>query len=547
MSFEDVFGTTAGFPKPGQRRHLTDRDSVPTLTIIYHPDFRRIGERAVLHDLMNGRAVDLSREQPRFEARSGREERPLADPYISREPLSLTPTADGGVCLDLGQSRTPVRVAGNPVNDLVDLSELALDEGVVIELSERVVLLLHHFLAPRVDDDDRLGLVGESQTMARVRSEIRRIADLDVPVLIRGETGTGKELVARAIHNHGPRARAAFVGVNMGAVQASLAGAELFGALKGSYTGSVGERKGYFRAAHKGSLFLDEIGETPTDVQVMLLRTLETGEVLPVGSQQAVSVDVRLIAATDADLEEHVTRGSFRGPLLHRLSSYEIWLPPLRKRRDDIGRLIRHFLLRELDRVEEGHRLELRNPLDQPWLPADMMAAFARHPWPGNVRQLQNAIRQLVIDNRGYRELQVGVKLQRLLDEAKGKPTLTSRVGDAGGEKAIEPEYEPPAQKPKRRGRRRKPADVGEEELLAALRKNRWELQATADQLAISRPSLYLLIKACDEARLAGDLSPEDIQAGFDACHGDLDAMVDRLEVSRNALRRRIKELGLVT
>src|SRR5262249_34932398 len=156
--------------------------------------------------------------------------------------------------------------------------------------------------------------------------------------------GTGKELVARAIHESGRRRGAVCLSVNMGAIPPSLATSELFGAVRGAYTGAVRDHLGYFQRAHGGTLFLDEIGETPPEVQVMLLRVLEPGEVQRVGSPQTQKVDVRLIAATDADLERALHEGRFRAPLLHRLSGYEIYIPPLRERRDDFGRLLFHFL-----------------------------------------------------------------------------------------------------------------------------------------------------------------------------------------------------------
>src|SRR5262249_37195786 len=150
------------------------------------------------------------------------------------------------------------------------------------------------------------------------RRAVQAVVDLHVPVLIRGETGTGKELVARAIHLHGPRRAKPFVSVNLGAIPRDLAAAELFGAQKGAFTGAVRDREGLFAAARGGTLFLDEVGEAPPEVQVMLLRVLETGEMTPVGGYSPVKTDVRLIAATDANLEEHIREGRFKAPLLHR-------------------------------------------------------------------------------------------------------------------------------------------------------------------------------------------------------------------------------------
>jgi two-component system nitrogen regulation response regulator GlnG len=165
------------------------------------------------------------------------------------------------------------------------------------------------------------------------RRPVRLGAPLAVPVLLQGETGTGKELAARSIHDQSTRAQGPFLAVNLGALPAPLAAAELFGARKGAYTGAVQDLPGWFGRADGGTLFLDEVGEAPLEVQVMLLRALETGEIVPVGSQTPRRVDVRVVSATDADLEAAVGRGAFRAPLLHRLAGYSIRLPPLRHRR----------------------------------------------------------------------------------------------------------------------------------------------------------------------------------------------------------------------
>ncbi|HRI66149.1 MAG TPA: sigma-54 factor interaction domain-containing protein, partial [Polyangium sp.] len=166
--------------------------------------------------------------------------------------------------------------------------------------------------------------------LKRVLSDIHNVADLELPVLLRGETGSGKELVAHAIHKASPRRDKPFVAVNLGAIVPSLAVAELFGAEKGAFTGSIKRQVGYFEQAHGGTLFLDEIGEAPVELQVALLRALETGEIQTVGAMQGRKVDVRVIAATDADLEDKVDMGAFRAPLLNRLAAFELWIAPLR-------------------------------------------------------------------------------------------------------------------------------------------------------------------------------------------------------------------------
>ena len=499
---------------------------IPGLTVLFHPDAGRIGERAPLFGLLDGRPQELSRSDPSFSA-SGKGN-PLGDPFLSRRPIQIVPGAERGSLRILrGDSGTRLAVEGEPVHEEREVSAAELDRGAVLLLANRVVLLLSR-LDPvaGILDLPRYGLVGESPPMIRLRQEIRRVADLDVPVLLRGETGTGKELAARALHEAGPRRRRAFLAVNMGAVPPTLAAAELFGAARGAFTGADQKRIGYFTRADGGTLFLDEIGETPAEVQVLLLRALDNREIQAVGGGDPQPVDVRLIAATDADLESAVAAGRFRAPLLHRLSGYEVFLPPLRDRREDFGRLFLHFLSQELEATGQTGRLTTA-PEARPWMPADLVARLAAYDWPGNVRQLRNVVRQLVIAGRDLPEVPVGPAIERLFQEAPSSSEVPRAT----------PQPSRPAW--------RRPEDVREDELLAALRANRWRLQPTAAQLGISRSSLYDRIDRSPGIRKAVDLSQEEIEAAHARCQGDLDAMVEELEVSKRGLQRRMKSLGI--
>jgi two-component system nitrogen regulation response regulator GlnG len=502
--------------------------AVPAHTRLHHPDLRRIGDRALLSELPLGREARLGRLEPELAAPNAAMGEPLSDRHISREPLRLRPTAQGGVVLAAGESRTRVLVDGSPLVGDFAISAVDLARGVVLELADRMVLLLHVLDHRTPSEGKRHGLVGDSGGVARVRFEIGGVADFDVPVLLRGETGTGKELAARALHEASRRHAGPFIAVNLGAIPPTLVASELFGAARGAYTGSVQPQEGYFRKAHGGTLLLDEVGEATPEVQVMLLRTLETGEVHPVGTQSPQRVDVRVLAATDADLEARVAAGEFRAPLLHRLAGYEIWLPPLRERRDDIGRLLLHFLRRELAALGEAGRLEPGAP---PWLPPGVVARLARYDWPGNVRQLRNVVRQIAIGSRGQPRAEIGPAVERLLREPASR-----RVEEAEAPRG------PAAASPERR----RPSEVSEEELIAALRASRWDLQAASEQLHISRPSLYALVEANPRLRKAGDLSTAEIAHCWEEVGGDIEAMVDRLQVSRKALSRRLRELKLI-
>ncbi len=334
--------------------------------------------------------------------------------------------------------------------------------------------------------------------------------------------------------------------LNLGAVPSQLAASELFGAAKGSFTGAAGS-VGHFQRAHDGTLFLDEIGEAPPEVQVLLLRVLESGEIQKVGGGDPIQVDVRLIAATDADLEAAIDDGRFRAPLLHRLAGYTVHIPPLRERRDDIGRLLYHFLREELIQLGEEDRLNTPDREAEPWLPASIVARLARHSWPGNVRQLRNIVRQMAIASRGATNLVVPDEVDRLLRQTADPVDPADPVELQATDSPSHPgaaDSPPPPAKPKRSYR--KPSDVREEELLGALRANRWELKATAATLGISRPSLYTLIDKHPGIRKASELEEEEI-VQITAAHEDsLASAAAVLEVSESGLRQRMRELGLL-
>jgi two-component system response regulator HydG len=234
-------------------------------------------------------------------------------------------------------------------------------------------------------------VVGRSAAMRQVAELVERVADADVPVLLLGETGTGKGLVARAIHAHGSRAGAAFVSVNCAAIPEALLESELFGHAKGAFTGATSARGGLFAEADGGTLFLDEIGEMSAALQAKLLHVLESGTMRAVGEAKERPIDVRVLAATHRDLRARVATGEFREDLLYRLEVISIDLPPLRLRRDDLPELIQHFLAR----AKEKHRASVVERLSPPAL--DVMLGYA---WPGNVRELEHVIERAVLLGR---------------------------------------------------------------------------------------------------------------------------------------------------
>ena len=234
-------------------------------------------------------------------------------------------------------------------------------------------------------------IVGESAALRRVLKEVETVAPTDSTVLIRGETGTGKELIARALHELSPRRERTFVKINCAAIPTGLLESELFGHEKGAFTGAIMQKIGRFELAHEGTLFLDEVGDIPPELQPKLLRVLQEQEFERLGSTRTVRVDVRLVAATNRDLAQMAANGQFRNDLYYRLNVFPVVLPPLRERRDDIPRLVRHFAQKVARRM--GRRIET--------IPAEAMDALVQYPWPGNIRELENVIERAVILSPG--------------------------------------------------------------------------------------------------------------------------------------------------
>jgi two-component system response regulator AtoC len=231
------------------------------------------------------------------------------------------------------------------------------------------------------------GIVARSRVMAELLNLVERVARVKSPVLITGESGTGKELVARAIHEAGPRQGKPFVPVNCGAIPDKLLESELFGHVRGAFTDAVRDREGLFREASQGTLFLDEVGELPQAMQVKLLRVLQFEEVRPVGGAEAMNVDVRILAATARDLAKEVAAGNFREDLFYRLNVLPLTIPPLRERPDDIAPLLDHFLL----------AFSARLGRTRPEVSPQLIETLIGYSWPGNVRELENIVDRLLV------------------------------------------------------------------------------------------------------------------------------------------------------
>ena len=283
-------------------------------------------------------------------------------------------------------------------------------------MAEKVHLVTENeFLRERVTAEDKLdGIIGTSAHIQDVMRMISRLKDTRTPVLVSGESGTGKELVARAIHFRGSMAQTPFVAVDCGSLVPTLMESELFGYEKGAFTGATKSKAGLFQAANGGTIFLDEIGELPLEMQAKLLRVLQEKEVRPVGSNERETVDVRVIAATNRELEAAYRAGTFRKDLYFRLNVVTVHIPPLRDRRSDIPVLVHHFL----DRYAKGSQIHVT--------PA-AMKSLLQYDWPGNVRELENCIARAVTLGDGL-----------TIDVADLPPAIRSEQADGGTPRAAE-------------------------------------------------------------------------------------------------------------
>lgn len=300
-------------------------------------------------------------------------------------------------------------------------------------------------------------MIAGSRAMRAVTETAGRVAQSDTSVLLEGESGTGKELLAKAIHFHSTRARAPFVTINCGAIPEQLLESELFGHKRGSFTGAVSDKRGKFEAADRGTIFLDEIGELPMLLQVKILRVLQEREVDKVGETRPIKVDVRVIAATNRDLEKMVADGTFRDDLYYRLAVVSIRMPPLRERSDDIPFLVDHFLSKHAERLGR----------ERPTAEKAVYSAFNLYAWPGNIRELENVIeRALVLDKDGV--LGLDDLPERLRTREHRIANLRMELPDEG----ISLE------------------DVERELLLAALHKHNWNQTRAAAFLNITRSTL---------------------------------------------------------
>lgn len=480
---------------------------VPMLVIATHPDRTRIGERAALMDLHNQDNDYLSRVKPEF-AKNGNVGRALLDEFISRSPIIFQRESGDRIRLKAHSTKTRVTIAGRAVQDEYILQERELDNGVVIGLNHRIVLLLK--LLPLHDSavDDNDVLFGISSDIRAIRQRVEQLAGMTLPVMIRGAAGVGKQQAAYAIHQASKGKSQPFISVNLAAIHDAVAEVELFGSARNGT-----RQPGYFEQANGGTIVLEDIEDASISVHRLLYTILQSQSVVPVGTDEALPINCRIMLTSHQD-PAGIEENSILSMLIEKLSAYQLFIPPLTERREDIGLLFDYFVREQWRKLYSGRVHDVK-------IPGELMSQLLTFHWPGNVRQLRNVARQVVIDSREQEQLHLDPQLLSML-----KP------GAANGHWEEEP------------GVQRKPNSVSRDELLQTLRACRFELQATAKKLGISRASVYQLIQRFEGVRTAQDLSEDEIKESYELNRSDTEKMMWDLQVSQIGLRRRLKSLG---
>lgn len=541
---------------------------VPRLRLLYHSDLERVGAVTLPGSpLTDGAWQNVGRNEPVFlKSQPGAHSRPIEDPTVSRRQLRVRWRASQGVFEVEPVPSAKRRIGlislepGELPRDITSRCELP--PGSYIAIENRVLLALEitrKYAGPEVD---RLGFVGESEVLWQLRREISAIAAAPGPVLISGPTGAGKELVAQAIHRQSARSGQAFVVANCAALPEHLVESLLFGHKKGAFTGAVQDRDGLFRAAHRGSLFLDEMGELPIGVQPKLLRALQDGRVQPIGQHDTLFTDVRVLAATNRDLAERIRTGHLREDLYYRVACHVLQVPALAARRQDIPELFVHFLKREALSQHE-HLWKHRT------IPLTFFVDLMRCSWNGNVRELINVVRRTLRANTEPPFTPPIVDPEDALFLSTGEITPVRT-------QVVSPEKEPPLLREaceslsllpstvekllgsSIEGLRQASLEPGarcsgvaallEVQAAGALRdllaQHRYRQSVVASELEVSPNTLVKLMQQFGFRR-AGELEAGEIEAALSEVGGNVSAASRHLEVSEQGLKRRIAVLEL--
>ncbi|PID54865.1 MAG: hypothetical protein CR978_01375 [Gammaproteobacteria bacterium] len=488
-------------------------DTGLSLRIVYHPDVSRIGECAFFTSEQS--SFSICRSLPVFsKALSGELCSALDDPYISRTPLRVDLKKDR-VCFSSAAKNAKVLINQHELcGKSLCVSNAELEHGIVIFLAKRIVLLLRNDVMRETKVLDPGLLIGSSTVMCELRDKLYQIARAGTDLLIRGASGTGKELVARTLHAMSDRANQPFIAVNMSAIPAELGAVELFGCEKGAFTGADSPRMGYFSEADGGTLFLDEIGDTPCHLQPQLLRVIQEREIQVVGGG-IKKVKLCVVSATDRNLQS--SELGFSGPLHYRLGSTELFLPTLDERREDLGELAMHLVQRH--RGDLSPEVNMPGECDDPRQQNSWAYLFYRmtmRSWHGNVRELENRIRQLMLSNLyDSAFLQRGTEAKSAVNSGEVRRVLQD------------------------------PVSLTAQDISQAMREAGWEIAAAARKLGVTRQFLYRRIHNTDELRLVGDIPAEELVQCLREHDGVVDLCAAALRVSRVALERRLRDSNL--
>ena len=468
------------------------------VTVAWHPETHRIGEQ-FLGTTEEG-LVELSRFFPLFKHPQS-EALPIGYSGISRAPVKIVRHANNTITISPPDSRMVVEINGEQIHQTTTYSREEIENGLILGLG-RAVLLCLHWMRCLPKQNPVQGFIGIGESAVRTRDLIKQAAKTNSTVLLLGETGTGKEVAAQAIHSLSERSAKKIISINMATLNESLAAADLFGATKGSYTGAQTSRNGLFAEAQDSTLFLDEIGNTPANIQPMLLRVIESGEYRALGAHKDSHSNARIITATDQNLDDV----NFNQALLRRLESFIIKLPPLRSRREDIGVLIVDIL-----------KNKTASPTDiaPSNIPNHLITQLLTYNWPGNVRQLIHVFNRILLafqngENPG---------LHTLIDiSPKGKhkqldsfiPATMDGTTVANSSITTTVKHKPKTQEGNTTTERIKLTELSEEDVINAMEKNLWTIQYAAQDLGISRPSMYKLLDANSHIRRPEQISLDE-------------------------------------
>ena len=482
------------------------------VTIVWHTDLLRIGHYADLHEWQtfcrdaHSGPIPIGRNQPEFS-----DGRAINDLFVSRQALTITSLQTASMPLEHvlridANEHSDVRLGPSQGQSLL-LTEAELLRGQPIRLGQSVVLYLRLVdLAPTSSIGVSLleqRLVGASPEMLRLRSQVYHAACSDLPVMLLGESGSGKEIIAAAIHQLSARAEHPFIAINMAAIPETLVAAELFGVVKGAFTGAEA-RSGVFTKADRGVLFLDEVGDTPQAHQIQLLRALEQGQIQPVGGDYR-TVNVRTVAATDGSVE---AEDGFRRALRHRLSGYTIEIPPLRQRPEDIGPQVMFFLS---EKIPGTVTAAPEDGAERPEVAAHWARFFYQallSDWSGNSRELRHAA------------------LRHVMGEQELLPVT------------------PAARSVKQNGKMKLERTLNDSDIAAVFADCDYEVARAAEVLGLSRQSLYRRLQKLPGFVAADSLSEDEIRSALQN-QPSLPEAARSLKVSMHALRPRLRQLGV--